>query len=81
MLPRQNPPRNAMFFQIHKNGSAIDGVSYTSLEEASAALDKAAQGGEVTAVDGLDQIIRRYTSEECRAAATLGTKRKSAFQG
>jgi hypothetical protein len=58
-----------MSFQIHKNGSAVDGVSYANLEEASVALEKAAQGGEVTAVDGLDQIVRRYTSDECRTAA------------
>jgi|HubBroStandDraft_1064217.scaffolds.fasta_scaffold26711_3 hypothetical protein len=67
MLPKQNAAQDVMFFQIHKNGSAVDGVSYPSLEEASAALDKAAQGGEVTAVNGLDQIVRRYTVEECRS--------------
>jgi hypothetical protein len=60
--------RKSTFFQIHKNGSAIDGVSYASLREASAALEKAAQGGEVTGVDGFDRIVRRYTSDECRAA-------------
>ena len=32
------------------------------------ALEKAAQGGEVTAVDALDQIVRRYTADECRNA-------------
>lgn len=55
-----------MFFQIHKNGSAVDGVSYPSLEAASAALETAAQGGEVIQVNGLDQIVRRYTLDECR---------------
>jgi hypothetical protein len=55
-----------MCFQIHKNGAAVDGVSYPTLVEASVALERAAQGGEVTAVDGLDQIVRRYTVDECR---------------
>lgn len=63
-----------IFFQIHKNGSAVDGVSYSSIEEAAAALEKAAQGGEVTAVDGRDQIVRRYTPEECRAARNSWNK-------
>lgn len=57
------------FFQIHKNGQAVDGSSYGSLEEASAALEDAAQGGEVTAVDAFDGIVRRYTLGECRNAA------------
>ena len=48
---------------------AIDGASYLTLEAAAAALLKAAQGGEVTQVDATDQIIRRYTLEECRSAA------------
>ena len=63
-----------MCFQIHKNGSAVDGVSYPSLEQASAALEKAGQGGEVTAVDGQDQIVRRYTPDECRTARKLWNK-------
>jgi hypothetical protein len=58
-----------MFFQIHKNGMAVDGCSYPSLEEASKVLEKAAEGGEVTQVDASDKIIRRYTPEECRLAA------------
>jgi len=74
MLPKQNGLQSATSFQIHKNGSAVNGVSYASLEEASAALEKAARGGEVTAVDGLDQIVRRYTSDECRAARNFGIK-------
>jgi hypothetical protein len=74
MLPKRNSLQNVMSFQIHKNGSAVDGVSYASLEDASAALEKAAQGGEVTAVDGLDQIVRRYTSDECRTARNFGNK-------
>lgn len=74
MLPKQNKPQDVRFFQIHKNGSAVDGVSYPSLEEASVALEKAAQGGEVTAVDGLDQIVRRYTSDECRTARNFWNK-------
>jgi len=57
-----------MFFQIHKNGAAVDGTSYRSLEDAAAALVKAAEGGEVTEVDAADKIIRRYTLEECRTA-------------
>lgn len=65
---RRDYVRKSTFFQIHKNGSAVDGISYDSLREASAALENAAQGGEVTAVDGFDRIVRRYTSEECRAA-------------
>lgn len=58
-----------MYFQIHRNGMAVDGVSYTSLEEAAAALEKAAEGGEVTQVDAGDEILRRYTPDECRSAA------------
>jgi hypothetical protein len=73
MPPKQNDGQNLMFFQIHRNGCAVDGASYPSLEEACVALAKAAQGGEVTAVNGLDQIVRRYTSEECRAARNVGT--------
>ncbi len=76
MLLKQNHPQNPVSFQIHRDGSAVDGVSYATLEEACAALAKAARGGEVAAVDGLDQIVRRYTSGECRTArATPGTKR------
>ncbi len=73
MPPRQNS-KTGMSFQIHKNGSAVDGVSYPSLEEASFALDKAGQGGEVTAVDGMDQVVRRYTAEECRTARKFWNK-------
>jgi hypothetical protein len=58
-----------MFFQIHKDGQAVDGSSYPSLGEASAALERGAQGGEVTEVDEFDRIVRRYTVEECRKAA------------
>jgi hypothetical protein len=73
MLLRQNS-KSGMAFQIHKNGSAVDGVSYPNLEEAAAALEKAGQGGEVTAVDGMDQIVRRYTADECRAARSARNK-------
>ena len=58
-----------MFFQIHKDGLPADGNSYRSLEEASAILEKAEQGGEVTEVDASDRILRRYTPQECRTAA------------
>lgn len=58
-----------MFFQIHKDGQAVDGSSYRSLEEASAALEKAEQGGQVVEVGESDRIIRRYTLQECRTAA------------
>jgi len=75
MIPRQSDLPDAVFFQIHRNGSAVDGVSYATLEEAAAALEKTARGGEVAAVNRLDQIVRRYTSDECRAARNLGTKR------
>jgi hypothetical protein len=68
MVQKQNKLQNQMCFQIHKNGAAVDGVSYRTLIEASVALEKAGQGGEVTAVDGLDQIVRRYTADECRKA-------------
>ena len=68
MLPKQSKQQNQLCFQIHKNGGPVDGVSYATLVEASAALEKAGQGGEVTAVNGLDQIVRRYTAEECRNA-------------
>lgn len=68
MLQKPNKLQNQMCFQIHKNGTPVDGVSYPTLAEASVALEKAAQGGEVTEVDGLDQIVRRYTADECRKA-------------
>lgn len=58
-----------MFFQVHKNGMAVDGSSYSTLEEAAAALERAAEGGEVVQVDAGDKIIRRYTPEERRSAA------------
>ncbi len=58
-----------MFFQIHKDGQAVDGRSYSTLEEASAALEKSERGGEVAAVDSADKIMRRYTLQECRTAA------------
>jgi hypothetical protein len=67
-MPLRNKAPNPMSFQIHKNGSAVDGASYPSLEEASAALEKAAQGGEVIQVDRFDQVVRRYTLDECRNA-------------
>ena len=67
MLLRPNS-KTGLCFQIHKNGSAVDGVSYPSLAEAALALEKAGQGGEVTAVDRSDQIVRRYTPDECRTA-------------
>lgn len=73
MQLRQNP-KSGMCFQIHKNGSAVDGTSYPSLEAASAALEKAAEGGEVTAVNSLDQIVRRYTAGECRNALQARSK-------
>ena len=57
-----------MFFQIHKDGNAVDGKCYRSLGEASAVLVGTAQGGEVTEVDALDRIVHRYTLEECRQA-------------
>jgi ATP-dependent Clp protease adapter protein ClpS len=72
-MPRRNNPPDLMF-QIHKNGSAVDGVSYPTLEEAAAALEKAAQGGEVTQVDRLDQVVRRYTLDECRNARNFLNK-------
>lgn len=58
-----------MFFQIHKNGQPVDGGSYRTLAEASAVLERSAQGGEVTEVDACDKVIHRYTVEECRSAA------------
>jgi hypothetical protein len=58
-----------MFFQIHRDGQAIDGRSYSSLEEASDALEKAEQGGQVAQVDASDTIVRRFTLQECRRAA------------
>jgi hypothetical protein len=67
-----------MFFQIHKDGMAVDGKSYRSLGEASKVLQEGGRGGEVTEVDASDRTIRRYTSEECRRAATdFRAKRKS----
>lgn len=67
-MSKRNSPQDVMCFQIHKDGGAVDGVSYPSLQEASVALEKAAQGGEVTQVDMLDRVVRRYTLDECRAA-------------
>jgi hypothetical protein len=61
-------PAKAVFFQIHKDGQAVDGNSYPSLEEAFAVLQDAAHGGEVTEVDTFDRILRRYTLLECRTA-------------
>ena len=58
-----------MFFQIHKDGQAVDGGSYHSLEEAAAAAERASQGGEVTEVGPEGMILRRYTRRECRNAA------------
>ena len=58
-----------MFFQIHKDGLAIDGTSYSSLGEASAVLENTERGGEVAEVDTSDKIVRRYTLQECRSAA------------
>ena len=58
-----------MFFQIHKDGQAVDGSSYRSLEEASAALEKTEQGGQVAQIDESDTIVRRYTLQESRMAA------------
>ena len=57
-----------MFFQIHKDGHAVDGSSYSTLAEASSALDQAEQGGQVVEVDATDNIVRRYTLQECRAS-------------
>ena len=44
-----------MFFQVHRDGNAVDGNSYPTLEEASAALQKAKQGGQVAEVDASDR--------------------------
>ena len=68
MLDIRNKPAALTFFQIHKDGNAVEGNSFSSLEEASVALEKAGLGGEVTEVDGSDRIMRRYTLEESRAA-------------
>jgi len=57
-----------MFFQIHRDGQAVDGSCYPSLKEASEALEKAEQGGQVAEVDASDKILRRYTLQECRSA-------------
>jgi hypothetical protein len=74
MVPKKDNPQTLLSFQIHKDGSAVDGVSYPSLGEASAALEKAAQGGEVTQVDRLDRVVRRYTLDECRNARKSWSK-------
>ena len=58
-----------MFFQIHRDGMAVDGKSYRSLGEASKVMQEAGRGGEVTEVDASDRTLRRYTGEECRRAA------------
>jgi hypothetical protein len=63
-----------MFFQIHRDGQAVDGSSYPTLVDASAALEKADKGGQVAEVDASDRIIHRLL---CRSAvrrrATFGT--------
>jgi hypothetical protein len=74
MVSKRNNSQDPVFFQIHRDGSAVDGVSYATLEEATAALEKAARGGEVAAVDALDQIMRRYSAGECRSALNFTTK-------
>ena len=56
-------------FQIHKDGRAVDGCSYSTLEEASSIGIKAEEGGHVAEVDGSDKIIRSYTLQDCRKAA------------
>jgi hypothetical protein len=55
-----------MFFQIHKDGLPVDGGSYLNVEEAFAALESTAKGGEVVEVDARDRIVHRYTLKECR---------------
>lgn len=60
-----------MFFQIHKDGHAINGTSYSNLGEASAVLENTERGGEVAEVDTSDRIVRRYTVQECRKAARI----------
>jgi hypothetical protein len=69
MLEMRNKNAGLTFFQIHRDGNAVEGNSYSSLEEASAALEQAGHGGEVNEVDASDRITRRYTLEESRAAA------------
>jgi len=69
MLDIRSKPHSLTYFQIHKDGYAVQGDSYPTLEQASAALERAGQGGEVTEVDATDRIARRYTLEESRAAA------------
>ena len=67
-----------MYFQIHRDGVAVDGKSYRSLGEAAKVMQEAGRGGEVTEVDASDRTVRRYTSEECRRAATdFRSNRKS----
>jgi len=69
MLQERKKPGESTFFQIHRNGQAVEGNSYPTLGEASTVLEKSAQGGEVTEVNALDRIMRRYTLDECRTAA------------
>jgi hypothetical protein len=56
-----------MFFQIHKDGRAVDGGSYPSLEEASSAWERPEQGGRAAEVAVSDKIVRRYTPHVRRA--------------
>jgi hypothetical protein len=65
----ENVSQPPLFFQIHKDGLAVDGGSFPSLEEASKALETTEGGGQVVEVDATDGIIRRYTWQECRTAA------------
>ena len=57
-----------MFFQIHKDGQAVDGSSYPSLEQAAADLEKSEQGGQVAEVDAWD---RSYAATRCTNAVLL----------
>ncbi len=58
-----------MFFQIHKDGQAVDGGCYPTLAEASMVLEQMEQGGQIAEVDSSDRVVRRYTLQESRTAA------------
>jgi hypothetical protein len=58
------------YFQVHKDGKNVSGeATYPSLEQAALALRDAPAGSEEVEIDGANEVIRRYTREECATAA------------
>lgn len=54
-------------FQIHENGKPVDGGSYCgSFEALCREWSHAPTGREVVEIDGSGNVLRHFTSEECR---------------